>query len=1331
MLVAAKFGDPVLGVDIHMVLIPAPPAPPIPAPLPHPFIGVVFDPIGLAVGCLMSAVFGGGGPVLINSMPCGNTGTEVKGVPHFPTPPGISFAPNDIPGNEGVLFMGSQTVNMGGDSIARLTDMVISCNFPINLPTSVCLAVPMGPPVLVGGPPAINFLAAATQMIRTKWVSDQLHSLLKAKPGSRLSKVICFFTGHPVDVMTGEVVTAQTDFELPGPMPLVFERNYYSRSAHDGPLGPGWHHPLDASVTDEGWRLTLRLEDGRERWHAPMPVGASHWDPIERYTLARTAWGYTLALPDGRTLSFARVEGREGFALVRIEDRCGNALRLAYASGHLAEVIDSANRKVTFHHRGDGRLSSVVLHRANGAQRTLARYDYAPSGHLASAADALGAAWRYEYRGGVLTRETDRGGMSFYFEYDWEHPEGWCVRTWGDGGLYDHRLTYDKNAHVTVVEDSRGGRRQYFGDSRGVVVKRVDETGGAWVTAYDEHLRRTAEEDPLGHRWAWTYDARGNQIVERNPLGHERRATFNDAYRPLTLTDRQGGQWRREYDRFGLVVREVDPAGGERRMAYDARGKLVQRVDGQGRVEQRRFREDGGLLEEIDPTGAVTRFELDDLGRPVRRLAPDGDAIEVTWDECDRVTALLRNGRPLAQRSYDARGNPLRFIDREGRETRYRYAGIGKLREVDGPDGVVRFTYDTEENLVAVEKASGERWRFHHDLARRLVRQETFDGRSLAFRYDRAGWCVETVDHRGRRTVIERDPEGRMTRVRAADKRETRIEYTAEGMLSLAANPDCELRFERDALGRVLQEACDGVTVESRYDAAGRRVARSTSLGHRALYDFAPDGRVAAMSLGLDPRWMQWDAQALATAPGMERPWTVRVQRDAMGRETGRSLPGGVEATWSYDDRGQPVRRAVHRGDDELLARSLHWDEGGRLAMQIDPARGPTRYAHALNDAVVAAHFPDGTTQHRARDLDGNVFRTADRSDRVYDPGGALREAFGTRYVRDTEGRVVEKVRPDGSRWRYAWSADGQLRAVRGPDDREVTFAYDPLGRRVRKSINGQTTRFVWDGDAVVHEVRDDASCVTWLTEPHTHAPVARVEGDARWSVVTDHLGTPEALLDEAGQIAWQAQLDLYGVARTDVAQVPCPWRWPGQYEDPETGLYYNRFRYYDPEAGQYISPDPLELDGGPTLYAYVDDPLAYFDYFGLIDGGSYYGVRSSSVGGEVNHVPAWSSFKNLTSAPNAPAGHGSASAVWMDTVDHRQTASCGSSASASTWRATQAAHISAGDWHHAIEMDVLDIQGIAGNKYDNGLREMLDHHVAAGRITTTQRDQIKTNCGL
>jgi RHS repeat-associated protein len=128
------------------------------------------------------------------------------------------------------------------------------------------------------------------------------------------------------------------------------------------------------------------------------------------------------------------------------------------------------------------------------------------------------------------------------------------------------------------------------------------------------------------------------------------------------------------------------------------------------------------------------------------------------------------------------------------------------------------------------------------------------------------------------------------------------------------------------------------------------------------------------------------------------------------------------------------------------------------------------------------------------------------------------------------------------------------------------------------------------------------AAAVTWVFEPGGFAPLAKEEGGERFGVVADHLGTPRMIADEAGALAWKAQLDVFGVARVDAARTACPWRWPGQYEDAETGLYYNRFRYYDPEAGRYVSQDPIGLAGGLALYGYVVDSVLRTDPLGLID---------------------------------------------------------------------------------------------------------------------------------
>jgi RHS repeat-associated protein len=124
---------------------------------------------------------------------------------------------------------------------------------------------------------------------------------------------------------------------------------------------------------------------------------------------------------------------------------------------------------------------------------------------------------------------------------------------------------------------------------------------------------------------------------------------------------------------------------------------------------------------------------------------------------------------------------------------------------------------------------------------------------------------------------------------------------------------------------------------------------------------------------------------------------------------------------------------------------------------------------------------------------------------------------------------------------------------------------------------------------------------ITWVFEPESFAPLAKLTTTERFGIVTDHLGTPTAMLDEQGKHVWGADIGVYGDLRNVVGEkAACPFRWPGQYEDEETGLYYNRFRYYDPEAGGYVSQDPIRLMGGLGLHRYVADSLSNTDPFGL-----------------------------------------------------------------------------------------------------------------------------------
>jgi RHS repeat-associated protein len=99
---------------------------------------------------------------------------------------------------------------------------------------------------------------------------------------------------------------------------------------------------------------------------------------------------------------------------------------------------------------------------------------------------------------------------------------------------------------------------------------------------------------------------------------------------------------------------------------------------------------------------------------------------------------------------------------------------------------------------------------------------------------------------------------------------------------------------------------------------------------------------------------------------------------------------------------------------------------------------------------------------------------------------------------------------------------------------------------------------------------------------------------------VADQVGAPLVVLDERGEVKAQLVTDSRGRAEVDGDAALCPWRFAGQYRDDETGLHYNRFRYYDADAGQYVSRDPLGLRAGLRVYGYVGDPGVASDPLGL-----------------------------------------------------------------------------------------------------------------------------------
>ena len=201
-------------------------------------------------------------------------------------------------------------------------------------------------------------------------------------------------------------------------------------------------------------------------------------------------------------------------------------------------------------------------------------------------------------------------------------------------------------------------------------------------------------------------------------------------------------------------------------------------------------------------------------------------------------------------------------------------------------------------------------------------------------------------------------------------------------------------------------------------------------------------------------------------------------------------------------------------------------------------------------------------------------------------------------------------------------------------DNQTTEYKYDPFGRRIAKIHNGTTTLYHWDGDVLAAESNAN-STTHYIFEPDTFEPVAQFVSaplrpqtpltfrdytyytpeidplnqestpqeylpDSLAYFHLDHLGTPIEMVDRAGKTVWEATYKAWGEVEMVSGSLKQPFRFQGQYFDEESGLHYNRFRYYDPSSGRFVSQDPIGLLGGGNLYGYVDNPNQWVDVFGL-----------------------------------------------------------------------------------------------------------------------------------
>jgi RHS repeat-associated protein len=283
-----------------------------------------------------------------------------------------------------------------------------------------------------------------------------------------------------------------------------------------------------------------------------------------------------------------------------------------------------------------------------------------------------------------------------------------------------------------------------------------------------------------------------------------------------------------------------------------------------------------------------------------------------------------------------------------------------------------------------------------------------------------------------------------------------------------------------------------------------------------------------------------------------------------------------------------------------LAERRYSYDAMGALTGLEDLRSGQVDYQYDATPRLVRSLL-DGEERERFRyDMNGNLAERSGVGAFEYARGDRIVAAGPNRYAHDANGNVAE-VRRGGEGTHLESDALGRLRRARLPDGRVVEYGYDGIGRRVFKRVEGQETRFYWHDFALLGEQTESDPFIEYLIVPGTFDPYMMWRGEKPYHFVSDRLGTAHEVLDSEGRVAWSGRLDDHGrLTRVDVARVPNPLRFAGQYHDVETGFYYNTWRYYDPHTGRYLSPDPAGLAAGLNLYGYCINPVMETDPLGL-----------------------------------------------------------------------------------------------------------------------------------
>jgi RHS repeat-associated protein len=912
---------------------------------------------------------------------------------------------------------------------------------------------------------------------------------------------------------------------------------------------------LMTGVTDEsGQRFATYSYDTQGRVTATEHAGgAGRYE----FSYVGSSAPYTTTVEDplgtSRTYSFGNVNNV--YKLQSITgpscNHCGSSQQTSYdANGNVSQRTDFEGN-VTTYTFGSPRNLEESRTEAFGTPR----------------ARTITTQWHATYR---LPTQIDEPGRSTTFTHD--SAGNVLTKTVLDTGSSESRTwTYTYNTFGRVLTEN-GPRTDV-----------TDTTTSAYYTCTTgtQCGQVNTVTNALGHVTTFnTYNAHGQPLTITDPNGLVTTLTY-DARQRLKTRTVGGEQTTFDYWPTGLLKKVTMPDGSFLMYGYDLAHRLTSIVDSEGNAIEYTLDAMGNrTLEEVsDPSSTLTRTRtrvfnaLNQLAQEIGAVG--GPSVTTTY-------------------GYDSNGNLTTIEAPLDRDTTNAYDELDRLTQVTDPEsGITQFGYNALDQLISVTDPRSLVTSYSYNALGDLNQQVSPDTGTTNNAYDSGGNLQTSTDARSKMGTYGYDALNRITSL-AYDDQTITYTYDAgtnqKGRLTQLANPGATTSWTYDTHGRVLSktQVSNGntKTISYQYNSAGQLTQITTPANNVIVYGYA-NGKISSITI---------NSTTLLS----------NVVYEPFGPIGGWTWGNSTLAVRTYDLDGRVTQV------DSAGLRTYSWDNADRITQIVDAQNSALNQSYGYDDLDrLTSVTKSSGSQAFTYDANGNRLTYVDGgASSTYTIAGTSNRlsSISGSQARTYSYNAVGAVTGYGSTT-FAYSDQERLKSATIGSD-TWNYFHNGLGERVRKQLaSGGNHYFVYDeaghligeygGSTPIQEA-------VWLGD----IPVATLRGSSVYYVHTDHLNAPKMVTQPSDNaVRWRWDRDPFGL--TVVNENPSGLgaftfnlRLPGQLNDSETGLNYNYFRDYEPAIGRYVQSDPIGLDGGINIYAYVESsPLVKSDPTGLAPG--------------------------------------------------------------------------------------------------------------------------------